>query len=287
MLLLKLGSFDEVDAMMQEGRKRYPREEHYARGYAQSARRRGNLQEALLRCEIVRRRFPRVAEGYAIAAACLNDLGRHDEAESMIRRGVQKLPNEFELHVQHARNATQRREWPEALRRWEVVRRRFEHQFVGPLHAAQCLREMGRFAEAETILTEACERFYQIDWLYAESADLATAKGDYDVAVQRWAALLRRSPNFTIAYTKGAQALRKIGREVEADELLCIAVTRVLWDLPVHMEHARSAHRRGDSAAAAERWALVRDRFPECTEAREQEAEALAAAGQRVSAQGH
>ena len=130
-LLLNLGSFDEIDAMMQEGRRRFPHDEHYATGYAQSAHRRGNLQEALYRCEIVRRKFSRVAEGYSIAAACLNSLGRRDEAEAMIGRGVRKLPNEFDLHIQHARNATQRHEWPEALRRWDMVRSRFERQFLG------------------------------------------------------------------------------------------------------------------------------------------------------------
>jgi tetratricopeptide (TPR) repeat protein len=280
-LLLKLGCFDEIDAMMEAGRKRYPREEHYARGYAQSAHQRGNLQEALRRCETVRRKFPQVAEGYSIAAACLTDLGRHGEAETMIARGVLKLPNKVDLHVQHARNATQRREWPEALRRWQVVRSRFGQQFVGPLGEAQCLREMCRFSEAEKILTEACERFYQIDWVYAEWADLATAKGDFDEAVQRWEALLRRSPTFALAYTKGAEAMRKIGRETAADELLGVAVTRIRTDLSAHLEYARSAHRRGDWIAATERWALARNRFPENAEAREREIEASLAAAEQ------
>jgi tetratricopeptide (TPR) repeat protein len=201
----------------------------------------------------------------------------------MIECGVLKLPNEFELHVQHARNATERREWPEALRRWEVVRSRFENEFLGPLGVAQCLRELGRFAEAEEVLTDALVRFYQIDWLYAERANLATAKGDFNEAVQCWEALLRRSPSFPIAYTMGAEALRRVGREADADELLGVAVTRVRSDLPVHLEYARSAHRRGDWAAAAERWALARDRFPECAEASGQEAEALAAIERRGS----
>lgn len=150
--MLDLGRYDEADAMMQEGRRRYPHHAHFTRGYAQSARQRRNFQEALRRCEILRKKFPRVADGYTIAAACLTDLGHYDEAEAMIGRGVRKLPNDFDLHMQHARNATQRREWPEALQRWEVVRSRFEGQFLGPLGAAQCLRELGRYPEAEKIL---------------------------------------------------------------------------------------------------------------------------------------
>jgi tetratricopeptide (TPR) repeat protein len=276
-LMLDLGCYDEADAMMREGQKRYPDSAQFTRGSAQVAHRRQNHQEALIRCEILRKKFPRVAEGYAIAASCLTDLGRHDEAELMIGRGVLKLPDNFELHVQHARNATQRRDWSEALGRWDAVRGQFELQFLGPLGAAQCLRELGRYADAETILDKYCQRFPGVDWLFAEQAELATAQGDFETAVLRWKALLRRSPGFAIGYPKSAAALRKTGQELEADELLGTAVTRVRSDLAVHLEYARSAHRRGDWTAAIVRWALVRDRFPTCIEGRDLEADALAA----------
>jgi cytochrome c-type biogenesis protein CcmH/NrfG len=138
---------------------------------------------------------------------------------------------------------------------------------------------MGRFAEAQKVLSEACERWGTNNpWPFAVLADLATAKGEFEEAVQCWDVVLRRFPSFTIAYTKGAKAMRKIGREVEADELLRVAVTRFRSDLAVNLEYARSAHQRGDWAAAIERWATLRDRFPECAEAHVQEVQAVAAA---------
>src|SRR5262249_23634293 len=139
-----------------------------------------------------------------------------------------------------------------------------------------CLREMDRLAEAEKVLTEAGANYGESSGLFAEIADLATAKGDFDQAARCWKNATKLSPSSITAYTKGAEAMRKAGREAEADELLCVAVMRFKANLGIHLEYARSAHRRADWAVAAERWRLVRDRFPEYVEACQQEAKALA-----------
>jgi tetratricopeptide (TPR) repeat protein len=277
-LALDLGCYDEAEALMQAGSRRYPHHAAYFySGLARIAYRRGDLVEAIHRCEILRRKFPRTTEGYSVAATCLSDLGRHEEAEAIIGSGVSKIPKDFDLHERYARHATQRREWTVALQRWETVTNRFEHQFLGPLGTARCLREMGRFLEAEEILAETCVRFDMVAWPFAELASLATAKGDFDEAVKRWELVLRRFPSLNSAYTNGADAMRRIGRDVQADELLRVAVSRFQSDLAANLEYARSAHRRGDWPAAMERWALVLARFPECSEAPEEEADARAA----------
>lgn len=275
-LLIDLGALDEAETMIREGRKRYPQSELFARGFMAVARRRGDLQEVLQRCDTVRAKFPRIAEGYSVAAACLVDLGCLSEAEALIARGAQMAPNEAELHIQNARNAARCRDWPEALRRWEVVRSRFPQQFLGPLGAAQCLKELRRFDEAEEILGDARERFYRVNWIFVEWADLATAKGALEEAAVRWRAVLKRYPTFSHACLKATEALCKVGQVDEADEVLALAVERMRFDLAVHLEYARSADRRGDRAAAALRWTLVRERFPDNAEARIYGAEALA-----------
>jgi tetratricopeptide (TPR) repeat protein len=212
-----------------------------------------------------------------MAANSLSGLGRHDEADAIIARGVLKLPSDFNLNVHHAQQAMRRRAWPEALQRWEVVQSRFDH-ITGPLGAAQCLRELSRFAEADVVLADARVRFGMDDRLLAELADLATAKGDLDEAVQCWEVVIRRFPFFAAGYTKGAEAMRRIGRDAEADELISTAVTQFRSNLTIHLEYARSAHSRGDWVEARERWALIRGRFPECVEACEKEVEAASAA---------
>jgi tetratricopeptide (TPR) repeat protein len=276
-LFIDLGNHDEAEALIQEGRRRYPRHKAlYATVFARVAYRRGDLEEALRRYDIVRRGFPRVADGYGIAAACFSDLGRRDEAEAMLERGVRTLPNNLDLCIRYAQDATRRDDWPEGLQRWKYVWDRFE-QTVGLLGQAECLKEMERLDEAERLLIEACERFHMNPWPFAELANLSTAKGDFDEAVQRWEAVLSRFPWFEFAYPKAAEALRQVGRHTESDEILRVGMTRSPAHLAVSLEYARNAHSRGDWAAATERWALVRERFPDCIEARERELEALAA----------
>jgi tetratricopeptide (TPR) repeat protein len=270
-LLLDLGCYNEAEALLKDGLERFPGNAAFLGvGSARVAYRRGDLEVAIRRCEILRRKFPRVTEGYTVAATCLSDLGHQDEAEAMIRSGVSKCQYDADMLVRYAQHAARRCDWPEALLRWQRVIRQFQ-VVPGWLGAAQCLKEMGRFPEAENILTGACEHFHMNPWPFAESASLATTKGDFDEAVQRWESLLRQFPGFGFAYPKAAEALVKVGREAEADELLRVGITRSPEDLAINLEYARNAHRRADWAAASERWALVRDRFPDCAEALEQE----------------
>ena len=279
-LVLELGHYDEAEVMLKAAHRYYPdRKALFATGMARVAYRRGDLEEAVRRCRTLLRKFPTAAEGYHIAATCLSGLGRHEEADAILTLGVSNLPTDVKINVHYAQIAMQRRAWPEALRRWELMRGRFESPAV-PLGLARCLREMGRLAEAEMVLTEAGVHHGESNELLAELANLATAKGDFDEAIRCWKNAARLFPSFAIAYTKGAEAMRRAGQEAEADELLCLAVTRFKANLAVNLEYARSAHRRRDWAVAAERWKLVRERFPECAEARQQEVDALAAAEQ-------
>jgi tetratricopeptide (TPR) repeat protein len=283
-LALDLGCYDEAEALLQEGQRRYPRCEPIliASRLARLAFLRGDPDEAIRRCKVLLRKFPAAPEGYHLAASFLSSLGRHDEADAIMARGASKLSANFYIMERYARTAMQRRAWPEALRRWELMQDRFENIAV-PLGIARCLREMGRLAEAERLLTEAGAYLKPNDEFFVEMANLATAKRDFDAAIRCWQDAIRWNPFSAGAYTRGAAAMHKVGREAEADELLRAAISMCKADLAVHLEYARNAHRRRDWIAAKERWATVRDRFPECVEAGQQEAEALAALDRGLS----
>ena len=78
-----------ADELIQEGSRRYPRfRQMYAEVCARVAYRSGDFEEALRRCDTLRRMFPQTAAGFVVAADSLYDLGRKDEAETMLRRGV-------------------------------------------------------------------------------------------------------------------------------------------------------------------------------------------------------
>jgi predicted Zn-dependent protease len=281
--LIDVGPHDEAEALIREGRRRHPRfRSLYAAAFARVAFRRGDFEEALRRYEIVRRGFPQVADGYNIAAACLTELGRRDEAEAILERGVRKLPDDLDLCKRYAQAAERRLDWPEGLRRWKTLSDRLD-EVVGFLGEAGCLKQMGRLDEAEVVLTDACERFRGNSWPFAELASLSTTKGDFAAAARRWEAVLQLFSGHEPAYLKAAEALRLIDREAEADEVLRVGMTRFFANLAINLEYARSAHRRGDSVAECERWALVLERFPACAEAREEEMAALAARARHTS----
>jgi predicted Zn-dependent protease len=278
-LLLDLQLFDEAETMVRVGQNKYPGYEVFARGYIAVAHRRGDPQETLQRCEVIRNRFPRLAEGYSVAAACLLTLERFADAEEIVKRGVQMAPDEAELHIQNARNAARRRDWPEALLRWDVVRTRFDDKFLGHLGVAQSLKELGRFDEAEDILVAMHDRFYKVQWGFLEWADLAAARGNLEEAADRWRAVVKRFPTFGLAYMKATEALRRVGQAEEIDELLRLGAERMRSDLAIHLAYAREADHRKDEVASARRWALVLERFPDCTEARENVAHATVSKG--------
>jgi tetratricopeptide (TPR) repeat protein len=280
-LLIELGHHDEADALILEGRRRYPRyKAMHAAAFARVAYHRGNLEESLSRCESLRHDFPREADGYTIAAECLVAHGRLDEAEAMIGHGVSKVPGDVDMAVLYARHAMRREARPEALRRWYLVRDRFKEHCVGSVGAAECLRSMGRCDDAEHLLATARERFEKDPWPIVELANLAAAKGDHARAVEHWEFLIEHFRSFDHAYRMGVVAMRNAGQEAKADELYRIMAVRAPYDLPAQLEYARSGDRCGHPRAA-ERWAAIREEFPECAEAREREVEPSVAIGDK------
>jgi predicted Zn-dependent protease len=248
----------------------------FAEGHAELVRRRGKPEEALRQCEFIRKRFPNAVGGYRIAAVTLANLGRHQESEAILNQADQKFPLEYDVRRRYALYAARRQDWPEALLRWQAIRKQFDLPEVAT-NISQSLRAMGRYPEAEAIVTGMSNRFPGDLNLHAELAGIAADNGELDKASQSWALLRTRSPSFVLAYTSGAEVARLADREADADAILSEGVTRVTSDLGIHLEYARSAQRLGNWTAAVERWALVRERFPECREAREQETRALQA----------
>jgi tetratricopeptide (TPR) repeat protein len=267
-LLLDFGFFDDVESMMQEGQRLYPGSAHFVAGHAEVASRQGNLQEALCRCEVLRKRFSYNADGYTIAATCLASLGRHQEAEAMIGQAVRKFPDDNNVLIEYARQAERRQDWQEAVKRWQVVRSGFDNPSTA-LGIAGPLRLAGRLAEAEEIVADVCLRLPGNHWAFIELAGIAAAKGEANKEAECWKSVRKVSPFLALGYLEGVKVARRAGREVEANEILSEAVTKFNSNLDVHLEYARSAQRRGDLSAAIERWALVRKRFPECVEVRE------------------
>jgi tetratricopeptide (TPR) repeat protein len=236
-VMLRLRRFEEATTMMRNGRKRYPRDPHYARGLADVAQALHNYDEAIELYAKMRKRFPGVVDGYTSAAGCLREINRLDEAESLVKPAMRQFPDKIAPFLEYARIAVARKDWEEALRRWQPIRDEFKY-FGGYVGGAEALTQLGRFDEAEALLEQARYRFGTNPGPLIELARVAEARGDVAEAVKRWQGIvyrfplempvccmsadawahLRKSfPDNEEGYSGGAAALQNAGHPEEAD----------------------------------------------------------------------
>jgi Flp pilus assembly protein TadD len=138
------GGLDEAEELLAQAFLRFPSSSEVATNYGWTAHARRDWEEAVRRWELVRVRYPDSPSGYAGGGAALRELGRFDEAEAVLRAGLERLPSSADIAVTHAAIAGFRRNWPEAAKRWEDVRARFPVSPSAYLGGAAALRALGR-----------------------------------------------------------------------------------------------------------------------------------------------
>lgn len=267
-ILFNLGCLDEVEEILLEGRKRYPRVGYFVAAWAQVAQQRGNFEEALRRCEVAIRDFPAVFEAYLTGSRCLSALSRDSEAEAMLSDAVRKFPDKLDILVEHARCAERRNDWEQALYRYSEISRRFDDPNVA-LATAACLRALGRLAEAMEVLEKFCSRFPSEHSAFVELAHIHAEMNDLAKAAECWRYVRKVSPLLPLGYLEGAKLELRLGHVSKADEILAEGVSRIPTDRTLLLQHAQNAAHLGNGAAEEERWELVHKRFPDCREFRE------------------
>jgi tetratricopeptide (TPR) repeat protein len=311
------GRVDEAEALLGTARARFPDHQLIAIGHARVAAARRDWPEALLRWEAVQKRFPERPEGQTGVAQARREL---DQLEAL--RVRQKRKERQEL-VQQAREAVARRDWPEALRRWEAVQKRFPDRPEGHAGVAQAQRALDRLEAVRVwreLVAQAREAVARRDWSEAlrrweavgkrfpdrpeghagaaqarraldrleearvrrelvEQAQEAVALGDWLEASRRWHMVVQQHPDEPGAYFHASGALRQAGRPDEAEALLATATDRFPDHESLAIEYARAAGARRDWAAALPRWQAVRARFPDRPEGYTGAAEAMRALG--------
>jgi tetratricopeptide (TPR) repeat protein len=197
----------------------------------------------------------------------LRNLGKSEEAESIFCEMLDRYPENAKPALDYAMMAYARRDWPESIRRFQIVRSRFPdlldgHRFVGDLLFGQ-----RQFDEADAVLREAMLRFPDDPRLaisYAWSAHLKGDKvGDWQEASQRWRLLVSRFPGEPLGYAKlGFILTRYLGRIDEAEALLLAAMERFPDDVAIACQYARAADYRQDWGEALRRWDELVARWP-------------------------
>jgi tetratricopeptide (TPR) repeat protein len=280
-VLLGLGDLDELDAFALAGAKRFPHQPHYLEGYAIAAMRRHDMEEAVRRWAVVRKKFRNSKRSYIDCADCLLSLGRLDAADALLKRAMQIFPNDVATLIVHSRVSELRQDWTEAYRRWDALRSRHVAGLIG---AARALYKLGRTAEAETLLAEGRYRFPLESGIAILRAVMVEEAGDQVEAAKRWAEVRQRFPFERVGYVDGMACLRKQQLWPEADAVALAAIERFPGHAWPWTEYANLANVRGDWAEAAERWAKLRAAFPDREDGYQREVEALVASGQSEKA---
>lgn len=261
--LREVGRMAEADNLLATAAERFPGDAGVFIEWAWLAHHRGEVVPALTRWEEVRRLLPRHHAGFTGAAITLRGASRFDDAEVILGEAMAVLPEAAEPVVEHAWLAHIRRDWPEATRRWEIVRARFPDMPAGYTSGAVALREVGQSDEAERLLRAAEGRFPQELNVIVEQAWLAQHRRDWGDAVRRWEAVRNRASDHAVGYLGGALALREAGKLTEAEQLIDAGRARFPNDIGLLVEHAGIAMRQSEWGLAADRWRLVRERVPD------------------------
>jgi tetratricopeptide (TPR) repeat protein len=229
---------------------------------------RGNWSAAQQRWQRITERFPENPSGYAGSGAAFREAGDLDQAEEVLAQAFLRFPSSSEVATNYGWVANARRDWDEAVRRWELVRARYPESPSGYAGGGAALRELGRFDEAEIVLLAGMERLPHSADISVTHAGIAGIRRNWPEAVRRWDDVRSRFPSSPSAYIGGAAALRALNRPDEADSLLAAGVELCTTGAEVGLEYARSADQRDDWAEATRRWELVRNRFPDNATAR-------------------
>lgn len=283
-ILHKLQHFEEANALIETARRRFPAEGDIARFWAISAQQSGDLAGAILRWQQVRKEFPGYIRAITGGARCLVLAGRLDEADTLISEAVQRFPKEDELTIESATLAVRRRDWPEALLRWQRVADRSPGSMQALLGITRSLCELQRHDEAEALLKARRMDFGVQPQPSIEYARLAERRRDWPEAAQRWAWVHEMFPQNFVAYVGLARAWLAQQRFDEAQALLEEAMAKFPEDAQVSVQYAEVAHRRRDWPEAVRRWEIVRQQLPEQPVGYRQGVAALIASGRKPEA---
>jgi len=260
------GLFDEAEMLLAEATRRFPHQPSPWIERAALAQQRQDWDEAARRWRDVRERFPDVAASFTGAARALREQRRFDEASALLAEAQARFPGDAVIMAEWCWVAHIARDWPEADRRWTLLREQAAHLPVGYTSGAVALRELRRHDAADALLRDATLRFPGEQAVWTERAWLASARRDWPEAVRRWAEVRARFPHLAEAWLRGAMALSETWDHAAADALLQEALTRFPRDSAIAVEHAALALRQNQLDDAADRYAMVRQRFPSIAE---------------------
>lgn len=157
--LREQGRMPEAEAVLIEQFERTPQELGLFIEYARFAERSADWPEAENRWQVVQNRFPHRWEGFGGLSRALSELGKLDEARTMLTTAVERFPGQTAPFEALAFLAQRRGDWVDAEHWWRSSLMLNSKTWQTHTWLALTLREQQRFAEATGVLLDASEQF--------------------------------------------------------------------------------------------------------------------------------
>ena len=218
--LMRKNRLDEADGLAEQAMKQFPEEIRGFLEYSKLAEHRGDWMEVLRRWQIVEDTFPGRAFGPLGRAQALIKLERYDEADEVLAAARFRFPTDTGLLMELARCAQTRGNFPEAVKRWKYRIERAPMETWGYDGAVAAFKEMGEYAEAETMIRAAIDRFPLEERPTVMLCEFLRDRNDLSGEIEAWALLRQNFPDNEAGYTWGAYALRRAGSLDRAEAVM-------------------------------------------------------------------
>jgi predicted Zn-dependent protease len=155
------GRTDESDAFVERNLKQFRSHPALHIQYAENARNRGDLGEAMTRIKPALQKSPQSINAYLIAISLLISMEKFDAAEDLIREGEKafgEIAPSFSL-VPRAEIASHRKEWRRAAELWAEARMGQPGLSTCYFRGSRALREIGELNAARDLIMMGAERF--------------------------------------------------------------------------------------------------------------------------------
>jgi predicted Zn-dependent protease len=208
------------------------------------------------------KRYPQEIRTSPLALKVMLKLQRHDEADALMREGRKKHPRDSYFAIGLAQIALERGDFNAAIEHYAALRKQFPGVMQGFVLGAQALARANRLDEADALTEQAMKQFPEEIGGFLEYARLADQRENWAEALRRWQIVEDTFTDRAFGSYGRAQALIKLERYDEADEVLAAARFRFPTESGLLMELARCAQARGNFPEAVKRWKYRIERVP-------------------------
>ncbi len=184
--------FGAADALVLKGLEKFPKEADLYLEYIAIARRQKNYEELARRGALMQQKIPEHLRGYMASGMGLRELGNYKDSDAHILAGLERFPDEAELYIEYGLNAVCQKNWPEAVKRWALMREKYPQDLLGYVNGALALKENGEFDAADTLVLQGLARFPKEPSLYLEYIDIARRQ-ENDREIRRREAFMQRN----------------------------------------------------------------------------------------------